>query len=386
MVQGWRSPSGRTVARLAVTLTLVGSYFAVLGLPEADGATASVLYLKSPGVPTASLSASPPTAGSLPNYDPDRDDEPGLLLEKGGNGWQEGDPVKHQQWVAPAGAMSIGGGVSLEFWSAIKDMEDEEKGVVTAYLLECDPSGNSCAKVGQGSIQRDPWSSSETWVKRVIDFGHIDHDIPGERSLAVKITVGNNSDDDMWFAYDTTSFPSALVINASTTTTTAPPTTTTVAPTTTTTAPTTTTTQPPADDMDEGAVPPALSEPEDPAPGDGSSEEEVAVLSFGENSLTAMLAQEPGLGDFASALPAGQTDNEWGDLPLLEGLDLVIPPWARSLLSSPTMVFGFIIAALTDSGRAILLPTSLLLVGMSLVIVESRWIRPVTTPWNGQAE
>ena len=310
MVQRWRSPSGRTVTRLVTTLTLVGSCFAALGPPVADGATVSVLYLKSPGVPTAALSASSPTAGSLPNYDPGRDAEPGLVLVKSNEGWQTNDPVKYQQWVAPAGAMSIGGGVSLEFWSAIEDMEDDEKGVVTAYLLECDPSGNSCAKVGQGSIQRDPWSSSETWVKRVIDFGHIDHDIPGERSLAVKITVGNNSDDDMWFAYDTTSFPSALVINGSTTTTTAPPTTTTVAPTTTTTttAPsTTTTTIPPADETDEGAVPPALSEPEDPAPGDGSSEEELAVLSFGENSLTAMLAQEPGLGDFASALPAGRS-------------------------------------------------------------------------------
>ncbi|MGF1617345.1 MAG: hypothetical protein ACFCU2_05990 [Acidimicrobiia bacterium] len=378
-----------------MALTLVGSSFAVLGLPVADGATASVLYLKSPGVPTASLSAGPPTAGSLPNYDPDRDDEPGLLLEKGNNGWQERDPVKHQQWVAPAGAMSIGGGVSLEFWSAIKDMEDDEKGVVRAYLLECDPSGTACALVGQGSIQKDPWSSSGTWVKRVIDFGQVDHDIPGGRSLAVKITVGNNSDDDMWFAYDTTSFPSALVINGSTTTTTAPPTTTTVAPTTTTAAPptttttmppTTTTTEPSSDETDETAILPAPSEPEDPAPLDGSPASELAALSFGGSSLSALLDQEPGLGTPASTLPEGQSAVEWSDLSFLGGLDLVIPPWARALLSSPMMVFGFIVAAITDSGRAILFPTSLLLVGMSAVIVESRWIRPVTTPWNGQAE
>ncbi len=372
-----------------MTLTLVGSSFAVLGLPVADGTTVTVLYLKSPGVPTASLSASPPTAGSLPNYHPGRDDAPGLVLAKSSDGWQTNDPVKYQQWVAPAGAMSINGGVSLEFWSAIKDMEDDEKGVVEAHLLECTPGGSSCVLVGQKTIQKNPWSNSESWVKQVVNFGHIDHDVPSGRSLAVKITVGNNSDDDMWFAYDTTSFPSALIINGSTTATTAPPTTTTTAPPTTTTTapptttttvpPTTTTTQPPADDTNEGLLLPTPTEPEDPvAP-------EVAGLSFGGNSLTALLAREPGLGTFTSALPAGQSGAGWS-LPFLEGLDLVIPPWARDLFSSPMMVFGFIVAAITDSGRAILLPTTLLLVGMSLVIVESRWIRPVTTPWNGQAK
>lgn len=395
-MRGWRPPASRTVARLAMTLTFVGSSFAVLGVPVADGATVSVLYLKSPGVPTAALSASPPTAGSLPNYDPGRDDEPGLLLAKGDNDWQTNDPVKHQLWVSPTGAMSIDGGVSLRFWSAMKDMNDEKKGIVEAYLLECNPAGNNCALIGQGSSQKDPWSSSGSWVKRVIDFGHIDHDIPSGRSLAVKITVGENSDDDMWLAYDTTSFPSALVINGSTTTTTAPPTPTTTAPptntntapptTTTTAPPTPTTTEPPSDEADEGSLLPTPTEPEDPAaPLDGSTASETSVLSFGGSSLTALLDREPGLGTFASTLPASQSGVEGSGLSFLGGLDLVIPPWARNLLTSPMMVFGFIFAALTDSGRAILLPTALLVVGMSVVIIESRWIRPVTTPWNGQA-
>lgn len=150
--------------------------------------------------------------------------------------------------------------------------------------------------------------------------------------------------------------------------------------------PTTTTTEPSSDETDETAILPAPSEPEDPAPLDGSPASELAALSFGGSSLSALLDQEPGLGTPASTLPEGQSAVEWSDLSFLGGLDLVIPPWARALLSSPMMVFGFIVAAITDSGRAILFPTSLLLVGMSAVIVESRWIRPVTTPWNGQAE
>lgn len=398
MMRGWRTPSGRTFSRLAMTLALVGSCFAVVGLPTAEGATASVLYLKSPGVPNGGLSTSSPTAGSLPNYDPGRDDKPGLLLAKGANGWQENDPVKHQQWVTPPGAMSIDGGVSLEFWSAMKDLNDDKKGTVGAYLLQCNPGGNNCDLLGQGTSQKNPWSSG-SWVKRVIDFGHIDHDIPPGRSLTVKLTVGNNSDDDMWFAYDTTSYPSALVIIGSTTTTTAPPTTTTTVPPTTTTTASPTTTVPPTtpttgstgDESDEGQFLAAYPKP----PWDGTPGIEIAALQFGGNSVMDLLAQEPGmgasaqepgLGASASALPTGQSGLALNGLPFLGGLDLVIPPWASDLLSSPMMVFGFIAAALTDSGKAMFFPTFLLLVGMFYVLVESRWFRPVRASWTGQTE
>jgi hypothetical protein len=56
----------------------------------------------------------------------------------------------------------------------------------------------------------------------------------------------------------------------------------------------------------------------------------------------------------------------------LDGLELVIPPWAAGMVVSPLMVIGFVFDAMTDSGRAIMLPLVLLLAGMLWVLVENR--------------
>jgi hypothetical protein len=57
---------------------------------------------------------------------------------------------------------------------------------------------------------------------------------------------------------------------------------------------------------------------------------------------------------------------------LLEHLELVMPPWAAGAVTSPLMIFGFVIDAMTDSGRAIMLPVSLLMAGMIWVLFENR--------------
>ena len=146
--------------------------------------------------------------GSLPNFDPQRDSFPGLLLQKSGSGLTESDSSKYQIWVSSNGGLQIQGQVSFRFWSAMKDFNDDKGGVVEAFLLDCTPGGTNCDLIDQGSAAVSPWSSSQTWVARTIDFGFVDHMIPANRSLALKIVVGNGSGDDMWFAYDTTSYPS----------------------------------------------------------------------------------------------------------------------------------------------------------------------------------
>jgi hypothetical protein len=70
------------------------------------------------------------------------------------------------------------------------------------------------------------------------------------------------------------------------------------------------------------------------------------------------------------ALPAGS---------LMAGGELVIPPWAHSLVTSQLMVLGFVVDALTDSGKAIMFPAALLVVGMALVLIESTWMRRMTS-------
>ena len=116
-------------------------------------AVAESLYLTGTGVPVASLSAQPPSAGTLPNYDPGRDDSPGLILKKTDEGANEADPTKYQIWIAPFTGVVLDGKVSFTFWSAMKDFDESKKGEVEAYLLECAPSGSDCTTIDSGSIQ-----------------------------------------------------------------------------------------------------------------------------------------------------------------------------------------------------------------------------------------
>ena len=66
-----------------------------------------------------------PSATTLYNYDTDRDAAAGLLIEKGGSGPGEADPVLHQAWrTSPLGSdLGITGDVSIDFWSALVDFQ-----------------------------------------------------------------------------------------------------------------------------------------------------------------------------------------------------------------------------------------------------------------------
>jgi type II secretory pathway pseudopilin PulG len=183
-------------------------------------------YLKGDGAPKGSLSALSPTAVSLPNYDPACDAAAGRLLQKSSGGLGETGTCKYQLWVAAAGQVVINGSASVQFWSGIKDFDEDERGVVDGYLLDC-PSGTSngtdCTLIAQGRRDLADWQSdSNTWVARDISFGAVSYTVPLGRSLAVKLVVANASDDDMWFAYDTISHPSALKLTLGTSFTNAP--------------------------------------------------------------------------------------------------------------------------------------------------------------------
>lgn len=237
---------------------------ALLAVPLSLGtalASTQTYYLKSTGVPISFLSEGHPTATELPNHDPARDSEPGLVLARSSDEHNETDPDKYQLWTTAATGPDLNGTVTFRFWSAMKDFDPAKKGAVRVQLLDCDLFLTNCTVLASNVRSSNPWSGGATdWVQHTVDFGEVEHDISFGRSLAVKIVVRQTSDDDMWFAYDTTSYPSHLAIESAppvttttTTTTTIPPTTTT----TTTTPPTTTTTTSPPTTTTTTTTPPA---------------------------------------------------------------------------------------------------------------------------------
>lgn len=322
-----------------------------LPLPAALASSDS-FYLKGDGVPTASLSPSAPQQGELPNFDPSRDEMPGLLIRRSNRGLAETDSRKHQLWLGPSTGIDLEGSVSLTFWSALKEFENAKRGAVGAYLLDCASTGADCVLIASGSATADPWGDDGgDWIARTIGFGSVDYSVPPGRSLAVKVVVAVRSEGDMWFAYDTTSHPSRLSVQIApvettttlgTTTTTPPPATTTSSTTTTSSVATTTTLAPPG-----SLEPPADSG----APADLIDK---ALTPLPDPQVESRLIDEGLSGS------------------LLGALELVMSPEVANALVSPLLTLEAFVGALTDTGSAMLAPGVFLLVGSAWVLSESR--------------
>ena len=110
------------------------------------------------------------------------------------------------------GPVDIDGTVTLTLWAAMKDFDTTKRGVVRVALMDCRRNGRGCTRIATASVNSAPWDSAGigTWAEKTIDFGTVTHSVAANRTLRIKIVVGNNSDDDMWFAYDTASYDSNL--------------------------------------------------------------------------------------------------------------------------------------------------------------------------------
>jgi len=163
---------------------------------------------------TLSMDSVAPSAGLLFNYDTNRDSFAGLLIAKGGAGFTESDPTKHQRWRSGPMVVntSINGAPQLVFWSAIKDFGAIHKGgSVAAHLIATD--GTTIVWSISANIQAADWQGGSTsWVETSLTFGAPSPmSIPAGYWVELVLVVEASSEDDMWFAYDTTNYPTRVV-------------------------------------------------------------------------------------------------------------------------------------------------------------------------------
>ena len=192
-------------------------------LMQADwqGLLAGTYYLGGDTTPPFSaLEAAAPTDATWDgdnNYDPGRDAFAGLVIKKDNAAPDQSDDTKHHTWtaLAPAGGIAIiNEQVTLSMWSAMKDNDPSKRGTVTAYLMDmANATATNGRVIAQGTIPLQPWSGS--FNEYTLDFGVLNDTVAAGRYLAVKVVVGNTSDDDLWFAYDAVAYPSRLQIGAS---------------------------------------------------------------------------------------------------------------------------------------------------------------------------
>lgn len=171
----------------------------------------SVWYLQADDTPRAELGNSPPVIDPLPNHAPERDSLPGLLVGRGGAGIAETDPALFQQWATAPGNGALDGPTAVEFWAAMREFGTGLRGVVEAYLLDCDAGGADCTEIAHGKRDILDWSGGwGSWSRHRIGFGRVSHAVQPDRTLALRLVVGSESDDDMIFAYGAAGFPSRL--------------------------------------------------------------------------------------------------------------------------------------------------------------------------------
>jgi hypothetical protein len=175
------------------------------------------LYLhNNPSPPPGNTAAQPilpcdaevPPGLTLYNYDTNFDSAPGRSIKKGGSGPGETDLLRYQSWRSGPQPLSftLSGSVVVEFWAAMKDFRTDKVGVVRAYLF--DVSGGSSVLITEGVTVLAP--STAGWHYRGIGLSIPSYTIPAGNELELKLIVDSTSGDDMWFAYDTISYPSRI--------------------------------------------------------------------------------------------------------------------------------------------------------------------------------
>lgn len=169
-------------------------------------------YLGPDGVPQAQLMLNP-LGGEMPNYDRGRDVEPGLLLQRSSLGLAEEDVARFQHWQLDLGGQRVAGYPSMVVWSAADRFEAGQHGVFTVYLLDCDPAGSDCERLGSKVATMDS-GAGEEWIETIVEFPELNHTFDQGRSLAVRIVVPSASETDMMFAYGYAAHRSRLTINS----------------------------------------------------------------------------------------------------------------------------------------------------------------------------
>ncbi|MCP3934560.1 MAG: hypothetical protein GY708_04215 [Actinomycetia bacterium] len=199
---------------------VVRSYY--LGWESADSnedaaTLIGVLYLhNNPSPPTGGTSSqgllpldtNAPTATSLYNYDTDRDAFAGLVIAKG-SGLGETEATKIQRWMyIAAGGLDLSTAPQLTISTAMKDFSSGKNATAEAGLYDCTAAGASCTLLASDTVTSNPWPSS--WQDITFTFGTLSHTISAGRALVIKLVVDGNSDDNLWFAYDTTSYQARI--------------------------------------------------------------------------------------------------------------------------------------------------------------------------------
>lgn len=192
--------------------TLVTSYLRSAGPPGADTVATN-------GVPMDALAST--HVGGLPNYDTDKNDDPGRTIVKGplspcGAGCPPGstetDVAKVASWTfAAPNVMTITGDLSLNLWLAMEGKDATKNLSLVVHVLSQQDD-----LTGAYVVQR-----SKTFTASPLgfaDFAPVEVRVPvnfvigQNRNIEVRVLADTGSGANVWLAYDTAAHPSHVVL------------------------------------------------------------------------------------------------------------------------------------------------------------------------------
>ena len=145
-----------------------------------------------------------PSAGTLYNYDLDRDPtDAGLTLATTNFGVSETAPRKFQTWRTGvlASDVPITGTVLIDIYAAIDGFVTGEIGAMTVFLRDV---GTTTVEIVDGTVFARDWQSgSGAFVERMAQIPNVNYTVPAGHELEVRLVVEGMSFDSMRIAYDT---------------------------------------------------------------------------------------------------------------------------------------------------------------------------------------
>jgi hypothetical protein len=118
-----------------------------------------------------------------------------------------------QRWSQPMNNDRIVGTPALVVWAGIKDFDTDKTGRLAAGIYDCNSGHGSCTLLASGTTSFDQNDFGSDYGQVTVTMGAIDHTFAANRTLVVKVAPRNTSDDDLWLAYGTTTYPTRFSIS-----------------------------------------------------------------------------------------------------------------------------------------------------------------------------
>lgn len=152
--------------------------------------------------------ATAPRNVTLPNYDIDRNDDPGLTLIASAGVLRSSDPAARQVWHLPADLDVVPADGSLTLWVAPLAAAPGDELHIRAGLFDCDAARLRCDRLVRDTLVV-PATAGFAPLVFDLSLGSATPLAPGHRA-ELRVAVPSASDVDVWIAYDTVDHPAAL--------------------------------------------------------------------------------------------------------------------------------------------------------------------------------